>query len=140
MTVEEVAPKVDRNAVLPGAQFADAYRVAVSDAGLDARKAAEKLFARGPRWLEALFVLRAALVASGVGVSAASSCPSGPVAAGGLGGSSKDGDGPAMVSASDVVPGSAVSVQLIRGDLEIAATCTLAAPACSSGWTRSLRS
>ena len=58
--VEEVAPDVDRNSVLPGAQFADAYRVAVSDAGLDARKAAEKLFAR---WLEALFVLRAALVA-----------------------------------------------------------------------------
>ena len=63
MTVEEVAPEVDRDAVLPGAQFADAYRVAVSDTGLDARKAAERLFARGPRWLEALFRLRAVLVA-----------------------------------------------------------------------------
>ena len=47
------------------------------------------------------------------------------VAAGGMGGSSKTGDEPAIVSASDVLPGSAVSVQLIRGDLEIAATCTV---------------
>ena len=30
-----------------------------------------------------------------------------------------------MSSASDVVPGSAVSVQLVRGDMEIAATCTV---------------
>ena len=47
------------------------------------------------------------------------------VAAGGFGGTSKAGDGPTMASASDVEPGSAVSVQLIRGDLEIAATCTV---------------
>ena len=47
------------------------------------------------------------------------------VAAGGLGGSSKPGDEPSMVSPGDVVPGSAVSVQLVRGDLEIAATCTV---------------
>ncbi len=47
------------------------------------------------------------------------------VAAGGFSGSSKPGDEPAMVSAGDVLPGSAVSVQLIRGDLEIAATCTV---------------
>ena len=48
------------------------------------------------------------------------------VAAGGLGsGSSKPGDEPAMVSPGDVVPGSAVSLQLVRGDLEIAATCTV---------------
>jgi hypothetical protein len=47
------------------------------------------------------------------------------VAAGGIGGSSKPGDEPAMASPSDVLPGSAVSVQLIRGDLEIAATCTV---------------
>jgi hypothetical protein len=63
VTVEDVAPEVDRDAVLPGAQFADAYRAAVSGAGLDARKAAEKMFARGPRWLEALFRLRTVLVA-----------------------------------------------------------------------------
>jgi hypothetical protein len=48
------------------------------------------------------------------------------VAAGGIGsGSSKPGDEPGMVSASDVLPGSAVSLQLVRGDLEIAATCTV---------------
>jgi hypothetical protein len=47
------------------------------------------------------------------------------VAAGGFSGSSKPGEEPAMASAGDVLPGSAVSVQLIRGDLEIAATCTV---------------
>jgi hypothetical protein len=49
------------------------------------------------------------------------------VAAGGMGGASKPGAGdePAMTSPSGVVPGSAVSLQLIRGDLEIAATCTV---------------
>jgi hypothetical protein len=47
------------------------------------------------------------------------------VAAGGLGGSSKPGDEPSMVSPGDVLPGSAVSLQLVRGDLEIAATCTV---------------
>lgn len=48
------------------------------------------------------------------------------VAAGGMGsGSSKSGDEPTMSSASDVLPGSAVSVQLVRGDMEIAATCTV---------------
>ena len=58
-----LAPEVDRDALLAGAQFADAYRAAVSGAGLDARQAAEKMFARGPRWLEALFRLRTMLVA-----------------------------------------------------------------------------
>jgi hypothetical protein len=73
MNVEEVQPQVDRATLLAGAQFADAYRVTVEDTGLDARRAAEKLFARGPRWLEALFVLRPIIVApfglkpSGVG-------------------------------------------------------------------------
>lgn len=48
------------------------------------------------------------------------------VAAGGMGsGSSQPGDESAMSSAADVVPGSAVSLQLVRGDLEIAATCTV---------------
>lgn len=47
------------------------------------------------------------------------------VAVGGIGGSSKSDADPPMASASDVVPGSAVSVQLIRGDMEIAATCTV---------------
>jgi hypothetical protein len=48
------------------------------------------------------------------------------VAAGGLGsGSSKIGDEITMAPVNDVLPGSAVSLQLVRGDLEIAATCTV---------------
>lgn len=47
------------------------------------------------------------------------------VAGGGAGGSLGANGEPAMVSASDVLPGSAVSVQLARGDMELAATCTV---------------
>ncbi len=47
------------------------------------------------------------------------------VAAGGSGSSLNTGTGYSPSAAAAVVPGSAVSVQLIRGDLEIAATCTV---------------
>lgn len=47
------------------------------------------------------------------------------VAAGGMGSGSSKTDEPTMSSAGDVLPGSAISVQLVRGDLEIAATCTV---------------
>ena len=55
------------------------------------------------------------------------------VAAGGMSGSSKPGaksgsgldSGPSAALLATVVPGSAVSAQLVRGDLEIAATCTV---------------
>jgi len=48
------------------------------------------------------------------------------VVAGGMGGSSQPGGTEASsAAASGVVPGSAVSAQLVRGDLEIAATCTV---------------
>jgi len=47
------------------------------------------------------------------------------VMAGGMAGSSKSGDEPASAAPAAVVPGSAVSAQLVRGDLEIAATCTV---------------
>lgn len=49
------------------------------------------------------------------------------VAAGGVGGNSSDMDEVASAQAAraSVVPGSAVSAQLIRGDLEISATCTV---------------
>jgi hypothetical protein len=63
MKVIEVAPEVDTGALLAGAQFVDAYRVAVEATALDARKAAEKMFARGPRWIEALINLRNMVVA-----------------------------------------------------------------------------
>jgi len=53
------------------------------------------------------------------------------VAAGGMGGSSKpgndrlEGDAISAAALATVVPGSAVSAQMVRGDLEIAATCTV---------------
>jgi hypothetical protein len=66
MKIREVTPEVDSGALLAGAQFADAYRVALDGTTLDAREAAEKmfaLFARGPRWIEALLRLRNTIVA-----------------------------------------------------------------------------
>ncbi len=47
------------------------------------------------------------------------------VATGGMSATSKGGGEPAMVAPTDVVPGSAVSIQLVRGDMELAATCTV---------------
>lgn len=63
MKVRPVKPDVDANTLLPGAQFIDAYSVTVNDAALDARHAAEKMTARGPRWIELLLRLRNRLVA-----------------------------------------------------------------------------
>ena len=63
MKVHEIAPDVDPGPVLAGAQFVDAYRVAVGGHALDARTAAEKIFARSPRWIEALLRLRNLVVA-----------------------------------------------------------------------------
>jgi hypothetical protein len=63
MKIREVAPGVDSGALLAGAQFVDAYRVALEGTALDARKAAEKMFAQGPRWIEALLRLRNMIVA-----------------------------------------------------------------------------
>ena len=63
MKIREVAPDVDTGALLAGAQFADAYRVALDGTTLDARRAAEKIFARRPRWIEVLLRLRKMIVA-----------------------------------------------------------------------------
>ena len=63
MKVQEVAPEVDRDAVLADAQFIDAYRVAIAGTDLDARTAAERMFARSPRWIDALLRLRNIAVA-----------------------------------------------------------------------------
>jgi hypothetical protein len=63
MTVREVPATVDRNAVLPGAEFADAFRIEVADANVDDRRAAERMIARQPRWAVALLWLRNFLVA-----------------------------------------------------------------------------
>jgi hypothetical protein len=62
MTVVEIAPEVDQAALLAGAQFADAYSIAVGGGALDARQAAERMITRQPRWAEALLALRNILV------------------------------------------------------------------------------
>jgi len=54
MTVREVTPAFDADALLAGAQFADAFCIEISDRNLDARRAAERMMARQPRWAEAL--------------------------------------------------------------------------------------
>jgi hypothetical protein len=63
MKVREVMPEIDPGPLLAGAQFVDAYRIVVDGAALDARKAAEKIFARGPGWIAALLNLRNMIVA-----------------------------------------------------------------------------
>jgi hypothetical protein len=63
MKVQDVTPNVDPGALLAGAQFIDAYRIAVDGISLDARKAAEKMFERGPRWIDTLLNLRNIIVA-----------------------------------------------------------------------------
>jgi hypothetical protein len=63
MKVRSVEPNVDTGALLPGAQFSDAYSIAVDDAALDARHAAERMLGRSPRWIGRLLALRNLLVA-----------------------------------------------------------------------------
>jgi Protein of unknown function (DUF2867) len=63
MTVREVTPAVDADTLLPGAHFADAFCIEVGDRELDARRAAERMMARQPRWAEALVSLRNLLMA-----------------------------------------------------------------------------
>ena len=63
MTVEDVAPQVDPAPLLPGAQFMDAYRREVNGENLDARRAAGRMMARAPRWVDALLALRNIIVA-----------------------------------------------------------------------------
>jgi len=62
MNVREVVPSVDCKTLLAGADFADAYCVAIDGTQVNARRAAEKMFARRPRWEEALLALRNMLV------------------------------------------------------------------------------
>lgn len=63
MTVEEVTPAIDPAALLAGAQFMDAFRLEVDGQALDARKAAMRMMARAPRWVDALVSLRNIIVA-----------------------------------------------------------------------------
>jgi hypothetical protein len=62
MNIREVSPSVDCGAVLADAEFTDAYRVAIGGTQVTARRVAEIMLARGPRWAEALLALRNMLV------------------------------------------------------------------------------
>ena len=73
MKVREVAPTVNSGKLLAGAQFVDAFSLEVDGRALDARKAAEKIFARSPAWIDALLRLRNLIVTPlGLKTSAAS--------------------------------------------------------------------
>jgi hypothetical protein len=63
VNVQAVDPNPDTGALLPGAQFADAFRIGVDGRTLDARRAAERMLGRSPRWIEGLLGLRNRLVA-----------------------------------------------------------------------------
>jgi hypothetical protein len=63
MTISEISPDADCAEWLDGAQFADAFRVAVDDDAIDARGAATRMLGHSPRWVEALLSLRHLLVA-----------------------------------------------------------------------------
>ncbi|KRR03647.1 hypothetical protein CQ12_12505 [Bradyrhizobium jicamae] len=77
MTVREVTPAVDTDALLAGAQFADAFQIEIDDRNLDARRAAELMMARQPGWAEALLSLRNFLVAP-LGLKTSGATPSAP--------------------------------------------------------------
>jgi uncharacterized protein DUF2867 len=63
MKVQEVEPNVDTGVLLAGAQFADAFRIAVEGRPLDARNAAQRMMGHSPRWIGTLLAIRNALVA-----------------------------------------------------------------------------
>ncbi|MGY8665874.1 DUF2867 domain-containing protein [Bradyrhizobium sp. UFLA05-109] len=61
-SVREVTPEVDADALLAGAQFIDAHRVAIGGKALTAREACVRMVLHGPRWIDALLRLRNILV------------------------------------------------------------------------------
>jgi Protein of unknown function (DUF2867) len=61
--VHAVDPCAETCALLAGAQYADAFCITVGGSALDARRAAERMLARGPQWIERLLALRNRLVA-----------------------------------------------------------------------------
>jgi hypothetical protein len=61
MTVHALASDASMRQLLPGAQFADTFRIATDDATLNAREAAERMFNRQPQWVAALMRLRNAI-------------------------------------------------------------------------------
>ncbi len=63
MKVRAVDPNANTGALLAGAQFRDAYSIAIDDDALDARQAAQRMLGRSPRWIDALLALRNRMVA-----------------------------------------------------------------------------
>jgi hypothetical protein len=63
MAVRTVKPEIQADELLKGAQFVDAYRVSIDNLVVDARRITEAMFARPPRWINALIALRNQLVA-----------------------------------------------------------------------------
>jgi hypothetical protein len=63
MKVREVTPDIDPGPLLAGAEFVDAYQIAVDGTSLNARRAAEKMFTRRQGWIEALLRFRNLVVA-----------------------------------------------------------------------------
>ena len=61
--VQAIRPALGIGELLVGAQFADAYRVAVAVAELDATCAARAMIEHPPRWVDGLMALRHRLVA-----------------------------------------------------------------------------
>ncbi len=57
MTVHILASDAAIKQLLPGAQFADIFGIAIDDAGINARQAAERMFSRSPRWITTLMAL-----------------------------------------------------------------------------------
>lgn len=62
-TVSEVLPSAGAKGILPGAQFADAYRLDITEPSLDARHAAERIIGRAPGWIDSLLTIRNLIVA-----------------------------------------------------------------------------
>lgn len=63
MHVSASKPDAGMGRLLEGAQFSDAYDLAVDTSGLDATAAARRMMERTPRWVTGLLVLRNAIVA-----------------------------------------------------------------------------
>jgi hypothetical protein len=58
VSVQAAIPDADAGRLLAGAQFVDAYALTIRDPALDARGAAERMFATLPPWIGGLMAVR----------------------------------------------------------------------------------
>ena len=58
MSVQAANPDADAGRLLAGAQFVDTYALTIEDPALDARGAAERMFATLPPWIGGLMAVR----------------------------------------------------------------------------------